>query len=123
MRRNWLEWLILVVSVVAIVGLVGYLAIQSVSGDAPADISVAARPAEARTTGVGWELPVTVRNAGASPASTIAIEASATVEGEEETSDIMLDLLAPGSEVELVVGFSAAPEGEVMFRLIGYESP
>jgi len=123
MRRNWLEWLILVVSVAAIAALVGYLTIQAVSGNAPVDIAIEPRRAEARTTSAGWELPVTVRNAGGAPAVSVAIEATASVAGQAETSEVVLDLLAPGSDADLVMGFSAEPEGEVTLRLIGYESP
>jgi uncharacterized protein (TIGR02588 family) len=123
MRRNWLERAILVVSVVTIALLVGYLAIDAATGGEQADIAVTAHREEAQTTTVGWEVPVTVRNAGRSPASALTIEASARVAGEEETSDLVLDLLPAGSEVELVAGFSAEPDGEIAFRVIGYESP
>jgi len=123
MRRNWLEWAILVVSVASILALVGYLGFKTFAGGGPAAITITASPDRARATPAGWELPVTVRNGGGAPAASVTIEATATVAGSEETAELAVDLLAPGSEADLVVAFSAAPDGEVTFRLIGYESP
>jgi uncharacterized protein (TIGR02588 family) len=122
-RRNALEWLILGASVVTIVLLAGYLAVRALGADDPPDIRVEARPSEARTTEIGWELPVAVRNEGELPAAAVLIEATATIGGATETSEIALELAAPGTETDLVVGFTAAPEGEVTFRLVGYEAP
>ena len=48
---------------------------------------------------------------------------SSAVGGEAETSELVIDLVAPGTETDLVVGFSAPPEGGVTFRLVGYEAP
>ena len=123
MRRNWLEWATLLGSIAAIVLLVGYLAIQTIAGDEPPDLRIEAHVDEARQTTSGWEVPATVRNDGGLPAATVAIEASATVGGQPETSELVLDLAAPGTETDLVFGFSGRPEGEVTFRLIGYEAP
>lgn len=123
MRRNWLEWAILVASVTSIVVLAGYLGLRTLSGAGPAQIAIEARYAEARLTAVGWEVPVTIRNDGGSPATTVALEATAMVAGKEETSEIVIDLLAPGVETEVVIGFAARPDGEVGFRLVGYEAP
>ena len=123
MRRNWLEWVFLISSIAAIVLLVGYLAAETIAGDEPPDIRVEAQADQARDTAIGWVLPIIVRNEGGMPAALVTIEASATVGGEEETSEVVLDLAAPGTETDLVVGFSDPPEGEVTFRLVGYEAP
>jgi uncharacterized protein (TIGR02588 family) len=122
-RRNWLEWAILVASVAAIAILVGYLGSQAIAGDKPPDVRVEAHLDQARATSSGWELPITVRNDGGLPAAAVAIEATATVNGQEETSELMLELAAPGTETSLVVGFSGSPDGEVAFRVTGYEAP
>ena len=123
MRRNWLEWAILAASVAAIVGLVGYLLLQVVADDGPARISVEAQAAEGAPAPTGWTLPVVVRNDGGEAAGTVVIEAAATVGGEEEVAELTIELLPARSEAALVVGFSDRPEGEVSFRLVGYESP
>ena len=123
MRRNWLEWAILVVSLASIIALVGYLAVEALRSDGPAEISIVGRPAEARQTAAGWEIPVTVRNDGGQVAAGLTIEASASVAGETETAGLVLALVAPGTEVDLVFAFSGEPDGEVTYRLIGYESP
>ena len=123
MRQNWLEWAVLVFSGVVIVALVGYLTIAAVSTASAPAISVLGHPGEARSTDAGWELPVTVRNAGGEAASAVAIEGTATVAGEVETSELEIDLLGPGTEAELVLVFSDAPDGEVHLRLVGYQLP
>ena len=123
MKRNWLEWLVLGTSVAAILALVAYLALQVVAETEPAEIAVEPRPAEARSTPTGWTMPVIVRNAGVEPAAGVVIEATAPVSGEEETAELVVELLPGTSEVELVVGFSAEPEREPTVRLVGYSSP
>jgi uncharacterized protein (TIGR02588 family) len=122
-RQNWLEWAVLACSTVAIVVLVGYLAVTAVSTATPPAISVVAHADEARSIDAGWELPITVRNDGGEAAATIAIEATATVAGETETAQLEVDLLGPGTEEELVLRFSAAPEGEPEVRVVGYSRP
>lgn len=123
MRQNWLEWAVLGVSALAIVALVGYLAVAAVSTATPPAISVVGLPDEARSTDAGWELPVNVRNDGGEAAAAVAIEATAIVAGETETAQLEIDLLGPGTQEELVAVFSAAPDGEVDLRLIGFHLP
>ncbi len=123
MRRNWLEWVILAFSVLAIAALVLYLGYETVSGDEPPDIRIEAAAGGGRATTSGWELPIVIRNEGGLPAAAVIVEATATVDGTEETSELVLDLVAPGTEADMVVGFSGQPEGEVTFRLVGYEAP
>lgn len=123
MRRNWLERVVLGASVLTIVGLVGYLGFETFQGDPPPVISVEPHPDEARTTPTGWELPFTVHNTGGEPAESVTIEATASVAGTEETSELVLELAAPGTAADLVAGFSGPPDGEVSFRVVGYEAP
>ena len=123
MRRNWLEWAILVSSVAALLGLVGFLVVAAVTDRTDADIRFDVRMAEARETEAGWLVPVSVRNEGGEPAAGLTIEASAEVDGAEETSDVTLDLLPAHSEAEIVVGLSAAPDGELRLRVLGFEAP
>jgi uncharacterized protein (TIGR02588 family) len=122
-RQNWLEWAVLVVSGAVIAALVGYLAITAVSTPSPPAISILGHLDEARSTDVGWELPVTVRNEGGEAAALVAIEGTATVAGEVETSEVEIDLLGPGTKADLVLVFSEAPDGEVHLRLVGYRLP
>jgi len=123
MRQNWLEWVVLGASVVLLVALIGYLAVTAVSTTTPPAISFVGHPDEARSTDAGWELPVTVRNDGGEAASMIAIEATASVAGETETAQLEVDLLGPGTEDQLVLVFSDAPDGEVEIRLVGFHLP
>ena len=124
MKRNWLEWLILVVSVSLVAGLVGYLLVTGLTNGGPPVIRAAVSVEDA-TEGPdgGWFAPLVVRNEGGSAAVAIVMEGSATVDGTEETSQLVVDILAAGSRVELVLGFSAPPEGDVTLRVVGFESP
>lgn len=124
MKRNWLEWVILTVSVLLVVGVVGYLLVTGLTNGGPALI----RASAAMDDGVegpdgGWLVPLLVRNEGGSAAVVIVVEATATVDGTEETSELAIDILAAGSEAELVVGFSGPPQGDVAVRVVGFETP
>jgi uncharacterized protein (TIGR02588 family) len=123
-KRNWLEWAILVVSVAAVVALVGYLLVSAFVTSGPAMIRLEVTAAEvADGQDDGWLVPLTVRNEGGKAAVSIVVEGTAIVAGAEESSELTVDLLAAGSEVELVLGFSAQPEGEVQVRVVGFETP
>lgn len=124
MKRNTLEWAILVTSVTLVVALVGYLLVSGMTNSSSAVIRLEATAAEA-TEGPdgGWLVPLTVHNEGGKAAVSIVVEGNASVAGSEESSELTVDVLAADSEVELVLGFSGRPEGEVQVRVVGYESP
>lgn len=123
MKRNAVEWAVIVVSVLSISLLVGVLVIEGLSESRPPDPTIEMRPAEAREGALGWIVPVTVANDGDQSAEAVVIEASATVDGESETSEQEINFLPAGSEVELAFAFSATPETDVTFRLVGYRVP
>lgn len=123
MKRNAVEWLVLLVSIGGIVVLVGALVLQGLSEVRPADPGVELRTAEARQGPLGWMLPATVSNGGDEAAEAVVFEASATVAGEEETSEVEVDFLPAGTDVEITFAFSAPPDGEVTVRLVGYRLP
>ena len=124
MKRNWLEWLILLVSTGLVLGLVGYLLVSGLTSRGPAAIRTEVLTAEgAAAPDGGWLVPLTVRNEGDTAAVAIVVEATATVDGAEEMSQLTVDLLAAASEVELMLGFSGRPEGEVTIRVVGFETP
>lgn len=124
MNRNWLEWLILLLSSGLVLGVVGYLLVSGLTSRGPAAIRTEVMIAEAgESPDGGWLVPLTVRNEGDTAAGAIIVEATATVDGAEEASQLTVDLLAADSEVELVLGFSSRPEGEVKVRVVGFETP
>lgn len=124
MKRNWLEWAILVISVAVVVALVGYLLVAGLASGGPAIIRAEVSSAEAADgPDGGWLVPLTVRNEGGKAAVSIVVEGTATVAGMEESSELTVDVLAADSEVELVLGFSGRPEGEVQLRVVGFETP
>lgn len=124
MKRNWLEWLILIVSVVLVAGIVGYLLVTGLTDGGPARIRASVSMEEAvEGADGGWLVPLRVRNEGGSAAVAIVVEGTATIDGSEETSELAIDILAAGSETELVLGFSGRPEGDVAVRVVGFETP
>ena len=122
-KRNIVEWAVLVVSVVAIGVLVAALVVTGLSENSPADPQVELKLNEARMGELGWMLPATVRNEGDMTAEAVVIEATATVDGEEESSEIEIAFLPAGSEEDVVFAFSAEPDSDVTVRLVGFQLP
>lgn len=122
MRRNWLEWSILAVSVAVVAALVGYLLFAGFSDSGPAVIRAEVADGADGPDG-GWLVPLTVRNEGGRAAVSIIVEGTATVAGEEESSEVTIDLLAADSEVELTLGYSQEPDDGIQLRVVGFESP
>jgi uncharacterized protein (TIGR02588 family) len=124
MRQNWLEWLALVVSILAVVGVVGFLLVDGVrdEGRPPLPL-VEVRVAEAYQTPHGWLVPSTVTNDGDSAAEALVLRATAEIGGEVEESELTVDFLPAGTEVDVTFGFSAEPDGEVSVQVIGFRLP
>ncbi|MBA2720097.1 MAG: hypothetical protein H0U52_12805 [Chloroflexi bacterium] len=124
MKRNWLEWLILLASTGLVIGVVGYLLVSGLTSRGPAAIRTEVINAGAADSpDGGWLVPLIVRNQGGTAAGAIVVEATAMVDGTEEASQLTVDLLAADSEVELALGFSGPPDGDVEVRVVGYETP
>ena len=123
MKRNAIEWIVLATSIGAIVLLVGALIIEGLSESRPASPRIEVRAAEARQTDLGWIVPATLVNEGDQAMESVIVEATATVDGEEEVSELDVAFLPAGTEVELAFAFSAQPEGEVTVRLVGHLTP
>jgi len=123
MRRNLLEWAVLAGSVLALVAVVGVLVVAWATdrGDT-AIVEVRAALDEVVETESGWIVPIVVRNVGGGPAAALMIEASASVDGEEETRVLTLDLLPAGAESRLLAAFSREPDGPVRARVIGWST-
>jgi uncharacterized protein (TIGR02588 family) len=124
MRQNWLEWTALAVSGIVLVALVGFLVYDGATDTGrPPSPAVELRPGEAYTIDGGWIVPATVRNDGEVAAEALVLRAAATVGGGEEESELALDYLPAGTEVEISFGFSAEPEGEVSVQVVGFRLP
>jgi len=124
MKRNALEWAILVASLAAIIGVVGYLVVEAVAeGGRPASVGAVADMDRGTASDGGWLIPVRVSNRGGSAALSVAVEVKAIVGGTEEVSELTVDVLAGGSEVELLAGFSGQPDEDVDVRIVGLETP
>lgn len=123
MKRNAIEWAVLATSIVAIGLIVVILAVEGVSERRPADPRIELDTAQARMGAAGWIVPATVVNAGDEAAEAVVFEAAATVGGEPETSELEVDFLPAGTEVEIAFAFSDQPEGEITVRLVSFRSP
>ncbi len=124
MRRNWLEWVALGISVAAILGVVGFLAVDGLTdADRPPEPRVELQRDAAYETSTGWIVPAIVMNDGDLAAEALVLRATATVEGSEEESEVTIDYLPPGTDVEISFGLSAEPDGEVTVTTVGFRLP
>ncbi len=124
MRRNWVEWVALVISAAAILGIVGFLVVDGLTdADRPPEPRVELQPDAAYETTTGWIVPATVTNDGDRPAEELVLRATATVEGTEEESELTIDYLPPGTDVEVSFGLSAEPDGEVTVTTVAFRLP
>lgn len=124
MRQNWLEWVALAVSVLAVVGVVGFLVVDGFQDEGRPPLPVVElRATDAYETEHGWLVPATVTNGGDSAAEALVLRATAEVGGEAEESELTVDFLPAGTEVEVTFGFSAAPDGDVSVQVIGFRLP
>ena len=124
MRQNWVEWVALAISALAVIGVVGFLVVDGLGdeGQPPTPI-VELRRADAYATDHGWILPATVTNDGDRAAEALVLRATATVAGGEEESELTVDYLPAGTSVEVSIGLSAEPEGEVTVQVVGFRLP
>lgn len=123
MRRNAVEWLALGTSVLAIILLVALLLIEGISGTREPNPRVTLLTDQARPGHMGWIVPATVANDGEVAAEAVVIEATAEVAGAPETSEVEVDFLPGGTEVQIAFAFSAQPEGEITTRLVSFRVP
>lgn len=124
MKRNIVEWAVLGVSIFGIVALVAVLVVDGLTAQRPPDPRIELRPAEARTAnGLGWIVPATITNAGDQAAEAVLLEATATVQGSEETAEVEVQFLPGGTAVEVAFAFSAQPSGTIEARLVSYRLP
>jgi uncharacterized protein (TIGR02588 family) len=124
MRQNWLEWLALGVSAIVLVALVGFLVYDGTTDTGrPPSPAVELRTGEAYTIDHGWIVPATIRNDGEVAAEGLVLRASATVGGTDEESELSIDYLPAGTEVDVSFGFSSEPDGEVSVQVIGFRLP
>lgn len=124
MRQNWLEWVVLAISAALVVGLVGFLVVDGITDEGrPPSPRVELLPDEAYKVENGWILPGTVTNEGDQAAEALALRATASVNGADEESEITIDFLPAGTDVEISFGFSAQPDGEITVQTVGFRLP
>lgn len=119
--RNRVEWIVLAVSVIAITTVVGLLVVDGLTGTGkPPQPVVKPHFDEAYVTATGWLLPATVSNDGDRSAQAVTLLATATVQGEKEEAEISIDYLPAGTDVEITLGFSGEPEGDMIIRVVSF---
>lgn len=124
MRQNWVEWVALAVSVLAVLGVVGFLVVDGIrdEGQPPTPVVELHRDG-AYATDHGWLVPATITNEGDTAAEALVLRGTATIAGEDEESEITIDYLPAGTSVEVSLGFSAEPDGEVTVQVVGFRLP
>lgn len=122
-QRNVVDWAVLGLSVAAIVALVGMLLVEGFGASRPADPRVLLNSAAARAGSEGWIVPADLSNDGDEPAEGVVIEASATVGGNQETSQVEVPYLPAGTTTGLAFAFSTQPDGEITVRLVSFRVP
>ena len=124
MRQNSIEWVALLLSGVLVLSVVGFLVVDGLRDEGhPPEPVVVLRPDEAYATDHGWILPATVSNSGDTAAEALVLRATVTVDGAEEESELTVDYLPAGTEVEVSFGFSGQPDGEVSVQIVGFRLP
>lgn len=124
MRQNWLEWVVLAISAIGLVGLVGFLLVDGITDEArPPEPVVMLHVDRAYEVVDGWILPATVTNDGDKAATGLILRATASVGGADEESEITIDFLPPGTDVDVSFGFSALPDGAVGVVPVGFRLP
>ena len=124
MRQNWLEWVVLGVSVAAVAGLVGFLVVDGLTDtERPPEPVITLQTDAAYDVGDGWILPALATNDGDEAAEALALRATATVDGVDEASEVTIDFLPAGTEVEISFGFSGPPDGDVTVSIVGFRLP
>ena len=124
MRQNWIEWVALLLSGVLVLSVVGFLVVDGLRDEGqPPEPVVVLRPYEAYATDHGWILPATVSNSGDTAAEALVLRATVTIDGAEEESELTVDYLPAGTEVEVSFGFSGQPDGEVSVQTVGFRLP
>lgn len=122
--RVGLEWAVLAISALVIVLVAGFLVFEGLTaGDDPPDPAVTVHSDQGRAGAHGWIVPATVLNRGHEAAEAVVLEATATVGGETETSEIDIDFLPAGTAVDVAFAFSDRPEGGVEVRVVGFRLP
>ena len=124
MRQNWLEWVAVAISAAAVAGIVGFLVVDGLTdAGRPPEPVISLQTDAAYDVGDGWILPAIATNAGDESAKALALRATATVDGVEEESEISIDYLPAGTDVEFSFAFSSEPDGEVMVSIVGFRLP
>lgn len=124
MRQNWLEWVVLGVSAAAVIGLVGFLLVDGITDQGRPPLPVVELQTEAAyDVAGGWIIPAVVTNDGDEAAEALVLRATATVGERDEESDVTVDFLAPGTDIEVSFGFSGPPDGDVTVSIVGFRLP
>jgi uncharacterized protein (TIGR02588 family) len=122
-RRDVLEWVVLGISVLAVSAVTLVLVVEALGETTPADPKVELHEAEGRQGSLGWIIPLTVTNDGDESVEGVVLEATAHVDGSEETSQIDLPFLPARTEIEAEIAFTSRPVGTITVRLLGHRLP
>ena len=120
--RTSAEWVTFAIAVALIAVVVGLVAREIPGSKSPPSPEVEVGVAEER--GSRFVVPVLVTNLGERTAEAVQVEATLTVDGEEQQADQLVDFLAGDEEAELEFVFDDDPaDGELDVRVTGYVVP
>ena len=120
--RTSAEWVTFALAVAVIGVIVGLVAREIPGSKTPPSPSVEVDVAEERDG--RFVVPVRVRNVGERTAEAVQVEATLTIDGEEQEADQMVDFLAGDEEEELEFVFDDDPDdGDLEVRVTGYTVP
>lgn len=121
--RRLIEISVLTLSAMAILTVAGVLVAEALDENKPPNPQVEVHLEAMREGSLGWIVPLTVTNGGDVAVEEAVFEATATVNGAAEMSEVTILLLPPGTDVDVEVGFSGRPEPPIEVRLVGYLLP
>jgi uncharacterized protein (TIGR02588 family) len=115
---------VLGVSAAAVVGLVGFLVVDGITDQGRPPLPVVELQADAAyDVAGGWIVPAMVTNDGDEAAEALVLRATATVDGTDEESDVTVDFLAAGTDIEVSFGFSGRPDENATVSIVGFRLP
>lgn len=120
--RAPMEWVTFAVAAAVIVAVVVLIATEIPASRQPP--RPVAEPGAVVERGSSFVVPVVVVNRGERTAEEVQVEATLTIDGEEQRGDQVIDFLSGGEEEELQFVFADDPDdGSLDVRVTGYGVP
>lgn len=121
-RRTPAEWVTFTVATAVLIGVLAAIATEIPGSRRPPDPVARAGAAERR--GERFVVPVVVENLGEQTAQDVQVQATLTIDGEDQDGDQVIDFLSGGEQEEMEFVFDDDPaDGELVVRVTGHSLP